>query len=261
MTDILREVAAKKTAGEAFVLATIIRTIGSSPRQPGARMIICPDQSIIGTIGGGHFEKLVIDDSVAMFRGDDQTLFKSYRFEEQGEDATGMSCGGEAHVFLEVFHTPRRLVVFGGGHVCRALVQLIQPMDFCITVVDDRAEILDYFPDSITTMHTDNQWQENFPPLDRNTYVVIVTKGHKGDKSVLARVLQQQCAYVGMIGSKAKIKHVFDDLEAEGVDPALFKQVYSPIGLDIGGEGPHEIAVSILAEIIAVQRGKIAQFR
>ncbi len=261
MTDILQEAAAKRAASEAFVLATIIRTIGSSPRQPGARMIVCPDRSIVGTIGGGHFEKLVIDDSLAMFTNAESTMFKSYRFEEQGADATGMSCGGEAQVFLEAFHAPRRLVIFGGGHVCRALVQQMQSMDFSITVVDDRQEILDYFPGTITTIRTDDQWRKDFPPLDQNTYVVIVTKGHKGDEVVLRQVLQHQCAYVGMIGSQAKIKRVYADLEASGIDPSLFKQVHAPIGLDIGGEGPHEIAVSILAEIIAVKRGKIAQFR
>ncbi len=252
--DILQEIAERKAAGEPFVLAMIVRTTGSSPRQPGARMLVFPDGSIAGTIGGGYFEKLVIDDSRELFTGDKKHLLKSYRFEKEGPEATGMSCGGQAEVFMECISRPERLIIFGGGHIGYDLARLSIPMNFAITVVDDRQEMLDRFQPPVTTILTDSGFVENFPPLDTSSHVVIVTHGHQGDLAVLSQVVKQECAYIGMIGSQAKIAQIYSSLEKDGIERALFEKVHAPIGLDIGGEGPYEIALSIIAEIIAIRK-------
>jgi len=254
--DILQEVAKKKAAGEPFALAMIVQVKGSSPRQPGARMLVFPDGTISGTIGGGYFEKLVIDDCVSLFAGDSDSLLKTYRFEKEGPEATGMSCGGQAEVFIERFAQQEQLIIFGGGHIGRDLARLARPMNFSITVVDDRPEVLNRFQPPIKTIATNAKFTENFPQLNSQSYVVIVTHGHRGDRDVMRQVLKQPCAYIGMIGSKAKIATVYSSLEKEGFERNLFDQVHAPIGLDIGGEGPYEIAISIIAEIIAVRKKK-----
>ena len=122
--DIFEEIYHKKRAGEIFILATIVRTSGASPRHPGAKMLVFPDGTISGTIGGGTFEKLVIDDCLALLKSGQGYQLKRYSFSEQGSEATDMPCGGEGEVFMEVSGRPERLIVFGGGHVCRELVKL-----------------------------------------------------------------------------------------------------------------------------------------
>jgi len=250
---IYEEIAQKRAAGEAFALATIVRTAGSSPRAVGAKMLVCPAGTISGTIGGGTFEKLVIDDCLSLLKSDARHLLKTYRFSSTGPEATGMYCGGEAEVFMEVNAKPERLIVFGGGHVGRELVRLAGGLPFRITVVDDRRDILNEYPPPVEAVLTDPDYNNNIPPVDKNCYLVIVTRGHKGDQSVLARVIKEECAYIGMIGSKAKVARVFSSLREAGIDRELLGKVHAPIGLDIGAEGPYEIAISIVAEIIAIR--------
>jgi xanthine dehydrogenase accessory factor len=241
-------------AGRTFVLATLIKTVGSSPRRPGAKMLILPDGTIYGTIGGGTFEKNVIEDCLNLLKSGSKHLLKHYSFTIKGEGSIGMTCGGKGDVFMEVNLKPNNLIIFGGGHVGRKLTRLATGSGFNITVVDDRRDILDKFDDSISTILTDPDYHENFPPLDNNSYVVIVTKSHKNDQPVLEQVINKDCAYVGMIGAKSKIKMIFASLEKSGIKKKDLEKVYAPIGLDIGSEGPYEIAVSILAEIIEVKQ-------
>jgi len=165
-----------------------------------------------------------------------------------------MICGGEARVFMELFSMPEKLVIFGGGHVCRALVAVVQGLDFRITVVDNRQEILQNYNPPVTTIYAGDSYAENYPALDKNSYVVIVTQGHKYDKDILGRVIKEGCAYIGMIGSKRKIAQTYASLQKEGIDKSMLAKVHSPIGLDIGAEGPYEIGVAIAAELIATRR-------
>jgi len=127
------------------VLASIVRTQGSSPRDVGARMIVYADGAIAGTVGGGRFEKMVIDDCLELLNSDAPARMKRYRLADSGEDTTGMHCGGEAELFLERFGPPRKLIIFGGGHVGRELARVSEGLGFVITVVDDRSDILSGF--------------------------------------------------------------------------------------------------------------------
>lgn len=254
MMDIFKEIIEKKQADEAFVLATIIRTAGSSPRDAGAKMLVFPDGSISGTIGGGRFEKHVIADSLALLGGGGDHLLKTYGFSSQGKDAIGMACGGEAEVFMEVSGKCDRLIIFGGGHIGQDLARLAAPLDFRITVVDDRREMLDRLDSSVEAILTDSGYQTNLPEIGSHCYVVIVTKGHRYDLPVLVKVLPCDFAYIGMIGSKAKGAKVFQSLREAGIDDDLIKRIHTPIGLDIGAEGPYEIAISIAAELVAIRK-------
>ena len=263
--DIHSEIAEHRAAGRAFVAAVIVRTSGSSPRDEGARMLVFPDGRISGTIGGGAFEKMVIDDCVSLFAGGRRHLLKTYRFAAAGQGSTGMACGGEAEVFMELFSRPDRLVIFGGGHIGRDLVRIAEGLDFRVTVVDDRKEILSQYgtagvgAGSVDTVLTDPEYRTGLPALDDSCYVVIVTRSHACDRTVLAGVIRQGLAYLGMIGSKTKIEETWSLLKAAGVDESLFGKVRTPIGLDIGAEGPYEIALAIAAELVAARRKLLAR--
>jgi len=253
--NIIEEIYNKKKAGQSFVLATVVRTAGATPRAPGAKMLVYPDGQITGTIGGGTFEKVVIDDCSQLLESDEHHLLKRYNFSKTGKDVIGMACGGEAEVFMEVIARPKKLIIFGGGHICQALAKLALGSDFLITVVDDRPDILSEYGQPVTVVRTDSAYRENVPSLDSDCYVVIVTRSHKYDEPVMEQVIKEDCAYIGMIGSKAKIAKAFSSLEKSGVDRKRLERVHAPVGLNIKGEGPYEIAVSILAELIAVKNG------
>jgi xanthine dehydrogenase accessory factor len=254
--DIFAEICAARAEGRAFVIATLVTASGSTPRRAGARMLIFPDGSIAGTIGGGNFEKLVIEDALGLLKGGEPTLLKSYRFEESGPDATGMYCGGQGQVFFESSGVPEKLVIFGGGHIGRDLAKVAAGLDFKIVVVDERPDILAQYALPVETRLTDPEYQTNYPEIDEKTYVVIVTHGHRCDKQVLAKVINTDCAYIGMIGSRSKIAKTYKELEAAGISREALARVHAPVGLDIGAEGPYEIAVAIAAELVAVSRKK-----
>ena len=252
--DFLDEINLSRKAGKAFALATLVETSGHTPRKAGAKMLVYTDGSIAGTIGGGNFERQVIDDCLALLNGAGGTLLKSYLFEESGPGSTEMICGGEGKVFMEAFAKPETLVIFGGGHVCRALVNVVTGLNFRIVIVDNREEILNQYQSSIQKILTGEHYDGNWPTLDKDSYVVIVTQGHMYDEQVLGKVIKHDCSYIGMIGSKKKIAHTFASLEKQGIAREQLAKVHSPIGLDIGAEGPQEIAIAIAAELIAVRR-------
>jgi xanthine dehydrogenase accessory factor len=247
------EITANINSGKSFVLATITKTTGSTPREIGAKMLIYPNGSISSTVGGGDFERMVIEDSLKLFSSDSSTLLKKYTFAQTGENATGMCCGGAVEVFLEKYLKPHHLVVFGGGHVCRALVNLCGQSEFKISVIDDRKDILDAFGEKVETRLTNKQYNENICDLNENSFIVIVSRSHQIDYMILKNIISHNYKYLGMIGSKAKISKMFTRLKDDGVDQKLLDKVLAPIGLNIGSEGPYEIAVSILAQLIAVK--------
>jgi xanthine dehydrogenase accessory factor len=252
--DIFQQIVEKRASGEPFVIATVVKTLGSSPREAGARMLVFADGTISGTIGGGTFEKLVIDDCMKLFGDDNYHILKRYSFTENGPDATGMHCGGEAEVFIELNTRPARLLIFGGGHIGRDLARLAVGIGFRITIIDERPEILREYRSPIETILTDADYNDNFPIIDKNSYIVIVTHGHKCDNAVLKKVIDKDCAYIGMIGSNAKIKTMFGELEQAGVTKEKLARIHAPIGLQINAEGPYEIAIAIAAELIAVKK-------
>jgi xanthine dehydrogenase accessory factor len=253
VSDILTEIEALRKQQVSFVVALIVRRSGSSPREVGARMIVLSDGSIKGTIGGGSFEKLVIDDAIELLSGSEKTLLKKYRFVREGEGATGMCCGGEAEVFMEVLGQPEKLFIFGAGHVGHQLARLALDSSFDITVIDDRDDLLASLPEGIKTVKTNESYSESLPSANNSTYVAIITRSHELDRSLLASYIGSDTKYIGMIGSRAKITKVFESLKADGHDPERLEQVHAPIGMNIGAEGPFEIAVAILAELIAVR--------
>ncbi|MDQ3812758.1 MAG: XdhC/CoxI family protein [Armatimonadota bacterium] len=260
--DLWQEIAREKAARRPVVTATVVRDSGSVPRTTGAKMLVYPDGRTRGTVGGGRFEALVLQEALAAL-ATGQSVTHLYSFvpesdgaERHGARTFGAVCGGRVEVYLEVIMPSDRLLIVGGGHCGRALVQAAALLDFSIVLADDRADYArpeDYpFANVEAVLHLASDFA-GLPLPDEATYVVLVSKGFLTDEAALRRVLDTPAAYIGMIGSKRKRETVFNNLRAAGIAEKKLARVHAPIGLEIGAETPEEIAISILAEIIQVR--------
>lgn len=255
MSDLLEELLEARRTGRACSLATVAATSGSVPRRPGAKMIVYADGTIAGTVGGGKFESLVIEESLDCLARN-QTSLKTWPLREDAPDSFGAICGGEVTVLIEPHAAAETILLVGGGHCAQAIAKLAAECGFHVTVVDDRAEILA----RCTAAHcrVDGAAPACIAVQDwaRPAAVVIVSRHYDIDREALAAVLKKGGAsYVGMIGSRRKVRRVYDQLQQEGVSAEALDAVHAPLGLDIGADSPAEIAVSVLAEILMVLRG------
>jgi xanthine dehydrogenase accessory factor len=260
LRDVLEAFLDELRSGRRAVLATIVRASGSTPRTMGARMLVRADGSCYGTIGGGAFEAMVVDDAKELLLAPEPApALKRYAFTEKGEDALGMACGGTAEVLLEAIGRGARLIVYGAGHVGQALARLAATVGFAPELVDDRAEWCDAARAASlgSVWHCDAEYGSGAPALDASCYVAVVTRCHRTDRLALKHVLAGPLRYVGLIGSRRKKTVIFDELaRIDGVSPEALARVRCPIGLPIGGETPEEIAVSIVAELLQVKYSK-----
>jgi xanthine dehydrogenase accessory factor len=255
MDDIYQEIVRVKTGGGEAALVTVVSASGSTPREEGAKMLVKPDGSIIGTIGGGSLEAQIIDEAVKVIRqGKPRRLHRSLTAKEAGEE--GMICGGDLEVFIEPILTPSTLYIFGGGHIALALTKMGKLCGFKIAVIDDRAEFAstERFPEAEFVLAEDFTRSFSKLKIDKSSYIVIVTHGHKHDEVVLEWAVGTPAKYIGMIGSKTKNEAIFSHLRGRGISKEQLDRVHAPIGLEIEAQTPEEIAVSILAELIKVRR-------
>ena len=256
MSDLLEELLGAKRAGRPCALATVAATKGSVPRHPGAKMIVYPDGSISGTVGGGKFESLVITEAMACLDRN-ETLLKTWPLREDEPDSFGAICGGEVTVLIEPQLPTHRLLIVGGGHCAQAIAKLAAECGFHVTALEDREDILEQcaaahqrLTDPAKTYIASHDWHPN-------DAIVIVSRHYDIDREALAAALKKGgMGYIGMIGSRRKVLQVYGQLKAEGISADQLATVYAPLGLDIGSDSPAEIAVSVLAEILMVLRGK-----
>lgn len=251
--ELLKLVSGEVAAGRSGVLCTVTEELGSTPRSRGASMWVRPDGSISGTVGGGLLEHETIKRAIGLLRSGGGAA--SWRMELT--EAEGMACGGSASVYMEVLGREEELIVFGAGHVGAAVARLGALTGFQVTVWDERGEFADpdKIPDARTVACPIDMIFENGISFGEKSYVVIVTRGHELDADVVAATDGVSGAYFGMIGSRSKIAAVRKELLARGVSEAHLDRICQPIGLPLKAETPDEIAVSIMAEIIAVKRG------
>jgi xanthine dehydrogenase accessory factor len=233
-------------ANQAVALVTVVSVTGNYAGALGNRALVWPDKAPAGKLALGQLEARVLEEARQSLAGRRSRLL-TYKEDE-----------GAVEVFVEVLRRPPTLMIVGAGHVALPLAQLGKMADFEVVVLDDRPRFANKqrFPmaDQVLAQpfrETLRDW-----PINNDTFIVLVTRGHRHDVECLLEVIDSPAHYIGMIGSKRRIRAVFDLLEKEqGIDPARFERVYAPIGLDIGAENPVEIAISIMAEIINVYRG------
>ncbi len=228
--------------GEAVALLTVVEVQGASPAPLGTKMLLWPDGRTVGTVGGGTLEQRAKADALqALAEG--RSRLSHYALREEGEDAVGMLCGGEVRIFAEVYCPAPVLLLVGGGHVGRPLAEMARMAGF-------RVEVVDADPGRRTVEALEQV------PVDGNSYVVIMTAEADADEDALRRVVEKPAAYVGMIGSRRKVAVIFEHLRRAGVSEGALARVRAPIGLDLGGRGPAEIALSVVAEMVAVRYGR-----
>jgi xanthine dehydrogenase accessory factor len=261
--DIYDEVVRLRRLGQKCALATIIEVRGSIPSYPTAKLLVREDGSIFGTVGGGCVEAEVWNAArEVMETGKPKRL--SFNLGQDVAYENGLICGGQLDIFVEPVMPAPHALIFGAGHISRSLAKLAAMVGFTVTVIDDRESFAnrDRFPEADEIFA--GEYEEIFPKLTVNaatTYIIIVTRGHRDDMRVLKWAALTPARYVAMIGSKRKAISVVKELEKEGIPRTALERVTAPMGLDIGAVTPEEIAVSVVAEMIAVRRGAESNWR
>jgi xanthine dehydrogenase accessory factor len=255
---ILAEITAALEGGPPVLVATVIAAPDTS--LVGGKLLLRPDGTSLGSLGLKALDAAIETEAPDAFR---RHAVETLYFDGAAKQTTRReSAGADAcQVLLEVHERPATLLIIGGGHIGKALATVGNLCGFSVEVVDDRPEYAnaERFPeaDRITCGRFDEVLDGY--PIDANSYVVCVTRGHKHDETSLRLVAESPAAYVGMIGSKRRVGAVLQHLVQDGIDPKAVARVHTPIGLDIGAETPEEIAVAIMAEIIQTRRGGTGQ--
>lgn len=262
MDDIYTALAALTETGGRGVLAEILETQGSAPRHAGALMLLRPDGTFSGTVGGGAVEYRVQRDMQKLPAG--QTLEVTYSLGGGGEE-TGAICGGSARIrirpvdageaaaLLRALPRPPHVLLYGAGHVGKALADALHLLQIPVTVTDGREALVT--PERFPFAERHLCPLESAPMEPRpEDFVVIMTHGHSFDYALLRRAMETEAAYIGLMASRKKAAIFRQRLEAEGFSSEALRRLHCPIGLAIGAETPAEIAVSIAGEIIALLR-------
>jgi xanthine dehydrogenase accessory factor len=248
--DIYEEITRLRREGRRGALATIINVRGSIPSFESAKMLVRDDGSIAGTIGGGCVEAEVWEAARESMKTEKpQTLH--FDLNNNPKYDTGLVCGGTLEVFVEPILAISTLYIFGAGHVSWSLYKVARMAGFDVVVTDDRETYANHARDVYVDEY--ERVTSQLAPNDAS-YIVIVTRGHRDDMRVLRWAAQTPARYIGMIGSQRKTIAIYKELEKEGIPPEKLARVYAPVGIDIGAITPEEIAVSIVAELIAIRR-------
>ncbi|MBZ5646688.1 MAG: XdhC/CoxI family protein [Acidobacteriia bacterium] len=254
--DLYEEIVKLRREGRRGALATIVNVRGSIPSFETAKMLVRDDGSIVGTIGGGCVEAEVWQAArEVMEQEKPRTL--TFNLNNNPKYDSGLVCGGTLDVFVEPVMPVPQLYLFGAGHVSLHLYKVARQAGFDVTVVDDREAYAnrERFPEAREIHADDFDHACSQLSLNENSYLVIVTRGHRDDMRVLRWAAGTPARYIGMIGSKRKVIEIYKELEREGIAREKLERVHAPVGLDIGAITPEEIAVAIVAELIAVRRG------
>lgn len=256
--DIYAEIAKLRKEGRRAALATIIQVQGSIPSYESSKILIRDDGSIVGTVGGGCVEAEVWSVAQDVMR-EEKPRRLHFNLNNSPEYDDGLVCGGSLDIFVEPILATPTLYLFGGGHVSLYLSKIANIAGFETVIIDDREAFANQkrFPEASET-HA-GPWEEIFPRLKTNefSYLVITTRGHKGDLTCLRWAVNTPARYIGMIGSKRKLIEFYKVFEGEGIPTEPLERVHSPVGLDIGALTPQEIAVAVVAEMIAVRRNAL----
>jgi xanthine dehydrogenase accessory factor len=253
MSSIYQALSEIEKNNESAALCTVVKSEGSTPRHVGSKMLVYPNGKFIGTVGGGELESRVIKAALQSLNGSGaQNL--SYTMADPARGDPGV-CGGTVEVFVEPILPPAMIVVIGGGHVGKAVVHLAKWLGYRVAVSDDRAEFCNpesvpgadaYYPVAMgkLTEHL---------KINKQTYIVITSRGSAVDAAGLPSLLESEPAYIGVIGSRRRWLTTVKALKEKGVSEEKIAKVHSPMGLELNAETPEEIAVSIMAEILMIK--------
>jgi xanthine dehydrogenase accessory factor len=260
--DVYDEIVRLRRLGQKCAVATIVQVNGSIPSYESAKMLVREDGSMLGTIGGGCVEAEVWNAAREVI----ETEKPRHLTFSLGQDAAydnGLICGGQLNIFVEPVTPQPRAYIFGGGHVSKYLSKIASLAGFSTVVVDDREAFAnaERFPEADATYAEPYEDVFSKLPVTSSSYLIIVTRGHRDDMRVLRWAVTTEARYIAMIGSKRKTISVVHELEKEGFSRDMFSKVFAPMGLEIGAETPEEIAISVVAEMIALRRAPESDWR
>jgi xanthine dehydrogenase accessory factor len=247
-------VVALQREGTGFVLVILVDALGSTPQDAGAKMLVTGSGRHVGTVGGGRVEAQAIALAQEMLGAPDPPAPRFVSWTLKAD--VGMTCGGSVRLYFEP-HPPRTalwpIVIFGAGHVAQALVQVLLPLPCSLTVCDSRPEWIAQLPRARNLRAVVQETPADLvPTLPEHAFVLCMTKGHTTDRPILRRaLLERTFPFIGVIGSDAKAAILRRELIADGVPPERAAQFHCPVGLDFGTNHPHEIALSIAAQLLA----------
>ncbi|PWI47655.1 hypothetical protein CEE45_10840 [Candidatus Heimdallarchaeota archaeon B3_Heim] len=262
MKNFFKLIQQEVSAGRPVSLVSVVAVKGSAPQRVGAKMLVSSSGKLLwGTIGGGTVESLALKQ--AKIQIDIKTpLLKSFELVESGEEATGMLCGGEMKLFIDIFGISTKVYLFGAGHITQQIIPLLMNLGFSPIIIDDRE---DYLKENIVTRLNVVTHTGDFVDIidslfiEEDSYIIIMTYSHDVDEKILYHLLSQKLLnlstvkYLGMIGSMRKVKEIFSRLESKGISREILNSIHSPIGVPIKSQTPEEIAISIAAELISVR--------
>ncbi|MBV6432549.1 MAG: hypothetical protein IANPNBLG_02691 [Bryobacteraceae bacterium] len=260
--DVYEELVRLRRSGQKCAIATIVQVNGSIPSYESAKLLVREDGSMVGTIGGGCVEAEVWNAA----REAMETERSHHMTFNLGQDAAydnGLICGGQLNIFIEPVLPQPFAYIFGAGHISKSLSKIADLAGFATVIVDNREQFAsrDRFPEAFSIFA--EEYESAFPKLEINesSYIVIVTRGHRDDMRVLGWAVSTPARYIAMIGSRRKTINVIKELEKEGIPRSAFEKIHAPMGFDIGAITPEEIAVSVVAEMIAVRRNPDSDWR
>jgi len=247
---ITRKVAELLESGAVGVVVTLVRGANA-----GAKLLVDEDANVTGSLGDAELESVVVPQALRFFHAREETRLVAVK-----EFAKDFPTAGEIFLLFERLQPPPRLVVCGAGHVGASLAKLGAFLGFQTTLIDDRAEFLERerFANEAIELLVARDWESAVREAIKNgrgVSVAVVTRGHSEDEQCMRAVVQTQPDYVGLIGSKRRTSIVIDRLRETGVSEDQLRQIRAPIGLDIGAVSPEEVALAIIAEIVAERRG------
>jgi xanthine dehydrogenase accessory factor len=254
--DIFEEIVELRRAGRRGALATIVHARGSIPSFESAKMLVRDDGTIAGTIGGGCVEAEVWQAAREVME-EEKPRNLTFNLNHDPKYDTGLVCGGTLEIYLEPILPVQTLYLFGAGHVSVNVYRAARMASFEVVVVDDRESYAnrERFPEAKDVYADDFEQVLSQLAPNYSSYLVIVTRGHRDDMRVLRWAVETPAKYIGMIGSERKVIAIYKQLDKEGISPEKLARVYAPIGVDIGAITPEEIAIAIVAEMIAIRRG------
>jgi xanthine dehydrogenase accessory factor len=253
--EVLTAAADALKRGEPAALVTVVRSQGSTPQRAGAKMLVFADGRTVGTIGGGCYENEAIGKArLAIVEGKPSLLH--FELNDDFAQENGLICGGRMDVHVDPLLPDPHLYVIGAGHVGHELARMATAAGFRLHVVDDREKFANHerFPGADVVVSPIPDWL-HAADLAPSSFVVVVTRGHTHDLDAMRALAARDLRYLGLIGSRAKVARIYEHLLAEGLPAECLDRIHAPIGFEIGAVTPGEIAVSILAELIAVRRG------
>jgi len=261
MIDIYEKLIEFKQKHIDMVLVTAVEKEGEGPVEVGKKMLVVDEHTFFGTVGGGALEHYAIQKALTLIKNRHH-LTEKYLLDKgkviEDTKTLPMVCGGQVTLYYEFIGFRNHVYLFGGGHVGRALAEVLKTLQFYVIMIDERKPIVDAFVDAHEKHHMRFIDYIKEHGIKEDSLVVVVTPSHTSDYHVINQIIEQQLKpkYVGMMCSIEKLKdYLKETYQRFGRDIDL-SRFYSPIGLNLGGGSPEEIAISIASELLAIEHGK-----